>query len=107
MIAFCKQYLLEEAIKDNRGYDIDYIVYDNIPKYQKLINIESRYNPFNRYAGLIPNYSVQQLFKKLKSLKSNGYIPEIVILEWTQLVVLAKDIKGIFPSCKIVHPNMT
>ena len=102
MIAFCKQYLLEEAIEDNRGYDIDYIVYDNIPKYQKLINIESRYNPFNRYAGLIPNYSVQQLFKKLKSLKSNGYIPEIVILEWTQLVVLAKDIKGIFPSCKIV-----
>lgn len=102
MIAFCKKYLLEEAIVDNRGYDINYIVYDNIPKYKKLINIESRFNPFNRYAGLIPNYSVQQLFKKLHSLKLTGYLPEIVILEWTQLVVLAKNIKKLFPDCRIV-----
>lgn len=102
MIAFCKQYLMEEATKDNSGYDIDYIVYDNIPKCKKLVNIESRYNPFNRYAGLIPNYSVQQLLKKLRSLKSKGYEPEIVLLEWTQIVVLAKDVKRIFPNCKIV-----
>lgn len=102
MIAFCKKYLLEEAIEDNRDYDTDYVVYDSIPKYKKLVNIESRYNPFNRYAGLIPNYSVQQLFKKLRNLKSVGYNPEIIILEWTQLVVLAKDVKRIFPNSKIV-----
>lgn len=102
LIAFCKIYLLEEAIVDNHGYDADYIIYDNIPKYKKLVNIESRYNPFNRYAGLIPNYSVQQLFQKLRNLKADGYSPEVVILEWTQLVVLAKDIKRIFPDCRIV-----
>ena len=29
-------------------------------------------------------------------------MPDIVILEWTNMVVLANEIKKIFPTCKIV-----
>ena len=81
------------------------IIYWNNPTQSivsKLINVESKFNPFNKFAGLISNTDVNAIIRSLQTFKFNGYMPDIVILEWTNMVVLANEIKKIFPTCKIV-----
>lgn len=65
----------------------------------KIINLESKYNLWNRNAGLISNYCEQGIIKSCREVKSH-FNPDIVILEWTDAVVLVESIKKIFPGAK-------
>lgn len=47
-------------------------------------------------------YKKKNIIKKLKYLKKNGYSPNIIILEWTNIILMVKYIKKIFPKAKIV-----
>ena len=38
----------------------------------------------------------------VRRLRLKGYIPDVIILEWTQCVSLVEEIKSIFPNAKIV-----
>lgn len=71
-------------------------------KLRKIANIESSLNLFNRNANLISNYCSGQMLKTLKAYKDEGFIPDFIILEWSNTVVLANEVKKIFPSTKIV-----
>ena len=82
-----------------------YIIYwpqSTKEKFKNFVNIESKYNLFNRNAGLISNSDSAKILKKAKEWKREGYNPDVVILEWTNMVVLAKEIKRLFPNSKIV-----
>ena len=67
-----------------------------------LMNFESRFNCFNRNAGLLDNWSEYIILKELKSLKKEQYNPDIIVLHFTQVVLLTNRIKRIFPLCKVV-----
>ena len=67
-----------------------------------LYNLESFFNPFNRYAGIDQNYTVYQLKKALNQVKNEGFEPHIIILQWTEMLVLIDIIKAIFPSAKVI-----
>lgn len=67
-----------------------------------VINLSSRYNPFNKYAGMTPEYYVKKIFSQLNTMKNDGYIPDIIIMEWTSIVLLAPQIKKIFPNAKLI-----
>lgn len=67
-----------------------------------VVNISSRYNPWNRYAGIIPQYYINKIMGHIKKMKENGYKPEIIVLEWTPIVLLAPRIKEVFPEAKII-----
>lgn len=69
---------------------------------QKARNIESRYNPWNMNANLISNTDVGFIFKTLQEYKIDGYQPDIVILEWTPMVLLAGRIRQFFPDAVII-----
>lgn len=71
-------------------------------KIRNLVNFESKYNLFNRNAGLVSNSDSAKVLKTAKKWKSAGYNPDIVILEWTNMVVLSKEVKKLFPNSKIV-----
>lgn len=90
---------IEEAFCDIKH---DIIYYRQCPKFKKIMNIESRYNLFNRHAGLLSNYCSQQILKTVKKYKAENYNPDIIIMEWTQTVVLAKELRRIFPQSKMV-----
>lgn len=47
-------------------------------------------------------FKYRSYFNALKQLKKNGYLPDIIILEWTQCVSLAKICRQIFPKAKII-----
>ena len=67
-----------------------------------VVNIESKINFFNRHANLIQNNISMYFVKQCRNLKKKGYEPDIVVLEFTLCVVLAKEIKAIFPNSKLV-----
>lgn len=67
-----------------------------------LVNTESVLNPWNRYAGINQNYTVIQLKKYLQKYKDEGYKPDVVILQWTEMVVLIDIVKKYFPCAKYI-----
>lgn len=71
-------------------------------KMKKLANIESMFNPWNKHAGLISNYCSSVMMDTAMKYKLEGYTPDVIILEWTNTVVLAKQLHAIFPDSKIV-----
>ena len=40
--------------------------------------------------------------EQLNSMKKEGYTPDVIVLEWTPIVLLADMIKEIFPQAKLV-----
>lgn len=82
---------------------IDYnIVYKSKNPLKKLVNIESVANPWNRHAGIVSNYYYLETIRYVKAYKNQGYIPDIIILEWTGIVLLAPELKKFFPQAKLI-----
>lgn len=71
-------------------------------KLVKIKNFNSRHNPFYKYCNLIYIDYVDRLLYNLKRLRDKGYQPDIVFLEWTQIVFLVDKIRDIFPQSRII-----
>ncbi len=69
---------------------------------RKLLNLESTYNPYNRYGRALHNYDILSIHKHIKKYVADGYSPDIVILQWTQIVFMISFIKKWFPNAKVV-----
>ena len=67
-----------------------------------LINLNYALNPFHKYAGFARNYDRIKILKTLRRYKKEQFIPEYIILQWTQVILFSKDIKKIFPDAKII-----
>ena len=90
--------------KENEDVEHE-IIYWNNPNtsfFSKFQNIESKFNLFNKHCNLIHNSEVNVIKKKLKYFDDKGIIPDVVILEWTNMVMLAKEIREIFPDTRII-----
>ena len=88
----------EEIEKENRDI-VHHVIYTESSikiKLKKLKNVESMYNPWNKNANLISNYCADEIFRILIQYKSEGYFPDYIILEWTNTVVLSRQIKKYF-----------
>lgn len=55
-----------------------------------------------KYGYFFSNYKKQMILNKLFDLKKSGNLPDIIQLEWTEMVLLAKDIRNYFPKVKII-----
>lgn len=71
-------------------------------KIRKLKNIDYKLNPCHKYANLISNYYGDRIVEKIRELSNQRYSPEIIIFEWTNALVLAPQIKKIYPQAKFV-----
>ena len=62
----------EQGSIDLQKYGIDSVLCERAiwkPFQRVFFNVESALNPFNRYAGVVQNYTIYQLFRVLKQLK--------------------------------------
>lgn len=66
-----------------------------------LNNLEMRFNPLNKYANFLDIYTSQRIIKELKKKRNSGYIPNLIILHWTQIALMINDVKKIFPNVRI------
>lgn len=47
-------------------------------------------------------YLESEMIKKIKKLKKEGYSPDVIILEWTNIVLEIDKIRDIFPNAKYI-----
>lgn len=62
----------------------------------------SKYNPFNSYANFTSFFVKYSVLRALKEYKEEGFLPDIIILQWTQIVLFLPEIKLLFPKSKII-----
>ncbi|MCM3763519.1 glycosyltransferase family 4 protein [Neobacillus niacini] len=98
---------MDEGKIDLDAYQIEHtLIYKNPSVkeklFRRLIDLESKHNPFNRYADIVSNYEAFRVISVMKQMKEDGYYPDIILLEWTQMVVLAPKIRKIYPDAKMV-----
>lgn len=64
--------------------------------YVKSIN--SKINPIYKYGNTLTKYIYDQIENKIKKLKKEGYNPDVIILEWTSMLLFIETIKKYFPE---------
>ena len=67
-----------------------------------FFNIKRRYNILDKSAGMLPWFKRKVVLDKLKELEGQGYYPDLILLEWTEMALLIKDIKRIYPHAKYI-----
>ena len=83
------------------GIDADVVVVDEDPRrawFFLFHNWRNIPNYFGKTMGLVNGYVRRCLVKRARELLRQGYRPDIVLLEWTQTLLMIKDMKKIFPS---------
>lgn len=69
---------------------------------RRIVDVNYRLNPFHKYGGCARKYPEIKIVNALKKYKKEGFVPNAIILQWTQFVLFAAKIKKIFPQAKII-----
>ena len=92
----------EQVAAENAGRDLLLLSQRHGSPIFRAVDCDWKFNPFSATCGLMPN-TVYALYKRaLLGLSRDGYRPDIVVLDWTQVVLLAPFIKNLFPNAPIV-----
>lgn len=99
----------EEAdkVKEIKKYcnNVSLIVYSNniVEKIKRgILNLSSKFNIFDKNAGMSSGFLKYKMINELKRLKDEGYNPDYILLEWTTIVLLVDYIKEVFPGAKVI-----
>ncbi len=111
VVSYCNKNDAEQIASLNVNYLYHFIIRpDGVRRLiGRVSSINSKYNPWHKSCNLMTRYSTKLLLDKLQAMSQNGYVPNIIFLEWTQIVLLVGDIKKIFPSSIIIasEPDVT
>jgi glycosyltransferase involved in cell wall biosynthesis len=61
-------------------------------------SLNSKFNPFYKYGNILTSEIYNQIFSHLVQLKKSGYYPDVVVLEWTSILLYIDKVKEIFPN---------
>jgi glycosyltransferase involved in cell wall biosynthesis len=87
------------------GIDADVIFIDERPQrwlFFLLFNWRNIFNYFGKTLGLTNGYVQRCVLKQLKALQSQGYRPDCILLEWTQIVIMVGYVKKLFPDANYI-----
>lgn len=105
LLTFAEVEDLEKHDLDKYGIQHDIICYDSSRLWmimRKVINAESTYNPYNRYGRALQNYDILMVHRKVREYANSGYYPDVIILQWTQIVFMLPFIKKYYPQAAII-----
>lgn len=68
--------------------------------YVKSFN--SKFNPFYKFGNTLTKEIYDQIKCCLKQLKQESYSPDIIVLEWTEMLLFVSEVKKYFPKAKYV-----
>lgn len=67
-----------------------------------LYNMSKKLNPFDKNGGYLDYHNKTIVIRYLNKLKAEGYYPKVIILTWTEIVLMISEIKDIFPKSKYI-----
>lgn len=59
-------------------------------------------NPFHKYANKTTLYIKNNILKELRKIRKEKFIPDVIVLQWTQTIFFVKEIKQVFPQAKVI-----
>jgi len=105
LITFASMELKSEIDLDKYGISntVFYYTWSGMRgKKMKLLNVYGKLNIWGKGAGLVSPYYKSCVLSEMKKLKYNDFVPDIVILQWTEIATMLESVKYIFPFAKIV-----
>ena len=92
----------EEYIKEvNSNIDAYYVCTPKkkVKKYLSYVkSINSKFNPTYPYGNVLTKEIFDQIEEKLKQLKEKEYCPDIIVLEWTWMMLFIDKVKKYYPD---------
>lgn len=70
--------------------------------YSYLKSLNSKLNPIYKYGNTLTRDIYDQIEEIMKKLKVDGYVPDVIILEWTPMLLFVERVKKYFPHAKVV-----
>lgn len=67
-----------------------------------ILDYESRWNPWHKFGGYLSNSRWHKLKKKIIELKKEGYSPDLIIFNWTEMLALSNLLRKLYPNAKHV-----
>ena len=105
LISFCDSSEYDEVVDDLKRYK----VLNEIIPWTHDLNVENvkrkfqlwdmEYNIFNCYGGATNKYYWSQLYKCIDAI---DYIPDVIVLQWTEIVLFTEKIRKYFPKVPII-----
>ena len=89
-------------------YGIDSILINStdiekrVPRHKIEANRIYKISGVNQYLDLITRTMCIKALDEIKKLKNLGYVPQVIILQWTQIIALLPELKRCFPNTKFV-----
>ena len=103
LITFSSLNESKKAAPDLDKLNIDYTIIERkYTRREKILNVESTFNPFNRNCRMVSNTDQLDILDEVKKCKKSGYYPDVVLLEWTQMLLACHQIKKYFPKAKVI-----
>lgn len=62
----------------------------------------SKFNIINKYAGLTPSDISYGIKKMLRELANENFMPDCIILQWTEILFMFPEIKKLYPDVPII-----
>lgn len=105
LLTMCYQREVEKLDLEQYGIDHRLVVLDKNP-IQKLWRMFysgfSYFNPWDAYNGVLLNYERHCLKKMIRQYATKHAAPDMIILQWTQIILLMPYIRKWYPTVPIV-----
>lgn len=100
-------YKREVSKLDLERYGIDYrlVVLDQNRRqklWRKFYSGFSYFNPWDSYSGVLLNYERHCLKKMIREYADKNVTPDLIVLQWTQIVLLLPYIRTLYPKVPVV-----
>lgn len=59
-------------------------------------------NPFDRYGKVLLNYERYRLKRMIGSYAASGERPDLILMQWTQMILLMPFVRKLYPDTKII-----
>ena len=104
LLTMCYQRETEKLDLEQYGIRHRLVVLDKTPlqKYVRMFfSGFSYYNPWDSYGGILLNYERYQLKKMIARYAAEEEKPDLIILQWTQIILLMPFVRKLYPDVKI------
>lgn len=69
---------------------------------ESIANKLYKVSGINKYIDIVTRKMCLEAIDEIQNLSNSGYQPNVVIMQWTQIIALLPEVKKIFPNAKII-----